>query len=98
MTIGVGGSTIDIELGKIQNMTLDVVPIALSEYQQRVKKAAVLMKEHNCKALYVNAGTNLYYFTGTKWNASERMVGAIIFEDETIEYIVPKFEEGTFKT
>ncbi|UWY27378.1 Xaa-Pro peptidase family protein [Flavobacterium sp. TR2] len=98
MTIGVGGSTIAIELEKIQNMTLGVVPIALSEYKQRIKKAVSLMKELNCKALYVNAGTNLYYFTGTKWNPSERMVGAILFEDETVEYIVPKFEEGTFKT
>ncbi|MXO04933.1 Xaa-Pro peptidase family protein [Flavobacterium sp. HBTb2-11-1] len=98
MAIGVGGSTVDIELEKIQNMTLGVVPIALPEYKQRIKKAVSLMKELNCKALYANAGTNLYYFTGTKWNPSERMVGAIIFEDETVEYIVPKFEEGTFKT
>ena len=98
MAIGVGGSTVDIELEKIQNMTVGVVPIELPEYKQRIKKAVSLMKEQNCKALYVNAGTNLYYFTGTKWNPSERMVGALIFEDETVEYIVPKFEEGTFKT
>lgn len=98
MTIGVGGSAASTELEKIQNMTVDVQPIALAEYQSRIKKATALLKKQNCKALYVNAGTNLYYFTGTKWNASERMVGALLFEDESIEYIVPKFEEGTFKT
>lgn len=98
MTIGVGGSTASIELDKIQNMTLGVQPIALAEYQLRIKKATALLKKQNCKAIYLNAGTNLYYFTGTKWNASERMVGALLFEDGSIEYIVPKFEEGTFKT
>ena len=97
MTIGVGGSTASIELEKFQDMTKAVKPIALAEYKQRIQKAVVLMKEQNCKAMYLNAGTNLYYFTGTKWNASERMVGALLFEDESIEYIVPKFEDGTFK-
>jgi Xaa-Pro dipeptidase len=98
MTIGVGGSTASIELDKIQNMTTNVQPIAIAEYQLRLKKAVLLMKEQNCKVLYLHAGTNLYYYTGTKWNPSERMVGALLFEDESIEYIVPKFEEGTFKT
>lgn len=97
MTIGVGGSTASIELDKIQDMTTAVQPISLVEYQTRIQKAVVLMKAQNYKAIYLNAGTNLYYFTGTKWNASERMVGALLFEDETIEYIVPQFEEGTFK-
>ena len=97
MTIGVGGSTASIELDKIQDMTANVQPIALAEYKQRIQKAVILMKEQNCKAIYLNAGTNLYYFTGTKWNASERMVGALLFEDESIQYIVPKFEDGTFK-
>ncbi|MBS7254076.1 M24 family metallopeptidase [Flavobacterium branchiicola] len=97
MAIGVGGSTVSIELDKIQNMTLDVKPITVAEYQSRIKKATALLKEENCKAAYFHAGTNLYYFTGTKWNPSERMVGALVFEDGSVEYIVPKFEEGTFK-
>jgi Xaa-Pro dipeptidase len=42
------------------------------------------MKEHSIKAVYLNAGTNLYYFTGTLWSASERMVGALLFEDGTL--------------
>lgn len=97
MTIGVGGSTAAIELEKIENRTHNVQPIALEEYLERIEKAVRLMKERSVKVLYVNAGTNLYYFTGTLWNASERMVGALLFDDGTLEYIVPKFEEGTFK-
>jgi len=97
MTIGIGGSDAATELGKIANRTQDVQPILLEEYLERIKKSVLLMKELSVKALYLNAGTNLYYFTGTRWNASERMVGALLFDDGTLEYIVPKFEEGTFK-
>lgn len=97
MTIGIGGSTATIELEKIENRTQDVKPILLEEYLERIQKAAQLMKKFSVKAIYLNAGTNLYYFTGTLWNASERMVGAILFEDGSLEYIAPKFEEGTFK-
>ncbi|WP_163409857.1 M24 family metallopeptidase [Flavobacterium ajazii] len=97
MTKGIGGSSAEIELEKIENRTQDVQPIQLEEYQERIKKAVSLMKKLSVKALYLNAGTNLYYFTGTLWSASERMVGAILFDDGSLEYIVPKFEEGTFK-
>lgn len=96
MTIGVGGSNANTELEKIQNMTLNVKAIQPEEYLLRIQKAVSLMKTVGFKALYLNAGTNLYYFTGTKWNASERMVGALLFEDGSLEYIVPKFEKGTF--
>jgi Xaa-Pro dipeptidase len=72
MKNGIGGSTAQIELDKIVNRTQDVQPIQLEEYQARIKKAAQLMRNLDVKAVYLNAGTNLYYFTGTKWNASER--------------------------
>ena len=97
MTIGIGGSTAIIELEKIENMTQGVRPIQLEEYWKRIEKATTIMKEIAVKAVYLNAGTNLYYFTGTQWSPSERMVGALLFENGTLDYIVPKFEEGTFK-
>ncbi len=96
MTIGIGGSTAAIELEKIKDMTLGVKPIQPEEYVERLKKATALIQESKIKALYINAGTNLYYFTGTQWNPSERMVGALLYDDGTLDYIVPKFEEGTF--
>lgn len=96
MTIGIGGSTAAIELEKIKNMTLGVKPIQPEEYVERLKKATALIQESKIKALYINAGTNLYYFTGTQWNPSERMVGALLYDDGTLDYIVPKFEAGTF--
>ncbi|RYD69224.1 MAG: aminopeptidase P family protein, partial [Sphingobacteriales bacterium] len=97
MTLGIGGSTASVELDKIQNRTHGLQPIALQEYEARLKRATDFMAQHSVNALYINAGTNLYYFTGTLWNASERMVGALLFDDGTLQYIAPKFEEGTFK-
>lgn len=96
-TIGVGGSTAAIELNKISDMTQNVQPIQIDEYLSRIEKATHLMKENSVGVLYLNAGTNLYYFTGTQWSPSERMVGALLFDDGTLYYIVPKFEEGTFE-
>lgn len=95
MTIGVGGSTAELELAKLTNMTAEVNAISETEYQQRINKAQQIMKANNIAATYVNAGTNLYYFTGTRWYASERMVGAIIPAQGEIQYIVPYFEVNT---
>jgi len=97
MTIGVGGSTAEIELNKLVNMTADVNPISIEDFNSRVKRAQSIMQQHDIEACYVNAGTNLYYFTGTRWYASERMVGAIIPKSGDVEYIAPYFEINTLE-
>lgn len=97
MTIGIGGSTAAIELEKMNDMTQEIYPIPQHEYTERIQKVTHLMKAKDIQALYLNAGTNLYYFTGTQCSPSERMVGALLFDNGTLAYIVPKFEEGTFK-
>ena len=97
MTIGVGGSLAKIELEKLTNMVTDVKPITLLEYKQRIKKAQQLMKQTNIAAMYLNAGTNLYYFTGAKWYTSERLVGAIIPQQGKIQYLAPYFEMDTLR-
>lgn len=94
---GIGGSTAEIELAKLTNMTADVNKISAAEYKQRIAKAQALMQANNIAATYVNAGTNLYYFTGTRWYASERMVGAIIPAVGDVEYIAPHFEISTLE-
>jgi Xaa-Pro dipeptidase len=92
MTLGVGGSSAEIELEKLTDMTTDISPICVSEFEERIKKSQKIMAENDIDAMYLNAGTNLYYFTGTRWYASERMVGAIITQKSGIHYIVPSFE------
>jgi Xaa-Pro dipeptidase len=92
---GIGGSTIEEELAKIQPTAHLVQPIQKEEFQQRIDKACRLMQDQNVPAMYLHAGTNLYYFTGMKWNPSERMVGAIVFPNGKLIYIAPEFEKGT---
>ncbi len=93
--IGIGGSTIEAELNAIQPTAHLVQPIQKDEFKQRMQNACQLMKTKNIPALYLHSGTNLFYFTGMKWNASERMVGALLFADGTLKYIAPEFEKGT---
>jgi len=97
MAKGVGGSTAEIELEKIFNKAEQVEPIKKDEFLGRITKAKSLIQENGFAAIYLNAGTNLYYFTGTEWGISERMAGAILFADGSLEYISPGFERGTMQ-
>ena len=93
--IGIGGSTIKAELEKIIPNAHLVQPIQKEEFQERIDKACSLMKKQNVQVVYLHAGTNLFYFTGMRWNASERMVGALLFPNGEVHYIAPEFEKGT---
>jgi Xaa-Pro dipeptidase len=95
MTIGVGGKTEAEALASLSNMTAGAVPIGESEYRARIAKAQKLMRGRDIAAIYLNAGSSLLYFTGMRWHASERMVGAVLPATGEIEFIAPKFEEGT---
>ncbi|GIU47786.1 MULTISPECIES: M24 family metallopeptidase [Shewanella] len=97
MTIGVGIQTPEQALASLSDMTTDVASIGLHEFEQRIAKAQSLMQQQGIAAIYINAGTNLYYFTGTKWYASERVVGAIIPANGDVEYIAPAFELDTLE-
>lgn len=93
--IGIGGSSAELELAKIKPIESNVQPIQKGEFEERVISATKLMKKQGVQATYIHAGTNLYYFTGTRWSSSERMVGALILPNGEVHYIAPKFEYGT---
>ena len=95
MTIGVGGSSASEQLAALSNMCSDISGISQAEYQQRQQRACKLMQQQGISAIYLNAGTNLYYFTGLKWSASERMVGALLTADGQLHYIAPYFEQDS---
>ncbi|MDH4611194.1 Xaa-Pro peptidase family protein [Pseudomonas sp. BN102] len=97
MTVGVGGKTPEQALAGLTNMTAGMEPIGLGEYQARIAKAQGLMREQGLAALYLDAGSNLRYFTGVKWSPSERMVGAVLPANGALAYIAPAFEEGTIR-
>lgn len=94
-TFGIGGSTIEAELNAISPKAHLVTPIQKEEFQARIDKACKLMQAQNIQAVYLHSGTNLYYFTGTRWSSSERMVGALLFPNGNLQYIAPEFEKGT---
>ena len=97
MTLGVGGSTTEQALARLQNMMAGAQPITESEYQTRIARAQALMREQDIAALFLAAGSNLQYFTGVQWHPSERMVGAILPASGALEYLAPAFEEGTVR-
>ena len=97
MTIGVGGKTKAAALAALSNMTAGIQPISNAEYAERIATAQTTMQAHSIAAMWVHAGTNLRYFTGTIWHPSERMVGAIIPATGAIQYIAPYFEQNTLR-
>jgi Xaa-Pro dipeptidase len=91
----IGGTTIEQALDSLSDMTAGAVPIGKDEHLQRIARAQAFMRDAGIAAIYVDAGTNLTYFTGTRWHASERMVGAIVPATGAVAYIAPAFEEST---
>lgn len=94
-SIGIGTQSATEALAALQDMSTGLVPIKKDEYRARISKAQAYMQAHQIAAIYLNAGTNLNYFTGMKWYASERMVGAILPAKGEVQYIAPYFEIGT---
>ncbi|MCU6496439.1 Xaa-Pro peptidase family protein [Rugamonas sp. A1-17] len=97
MKMTIGGKTMEEALASLSDMTGGAIPIGKDEHLQRLARAQAYMRDQGIAAIYVNAGSNMTYFTGTKWSASERMVGAILPANGAVEYIAPAFEESTLK-
>ncbi|WP_417488616.1 M24 family metallopeptidase [Maricaulis sp.] len=97
MTKGVGGSTAEAELARLKPMLSDCQPISHDEHRARLAGLAQRMAKAGLDAVWLDAGSNLTYYTGMKWRASERLVGALIGADGAVTYVGPAFEEGTLK-
>ncbi len=95
--MSIGGKTMEQALDGLSDMTGGMVAISKEEHLQRIARAQAFMRDKGISAVYLNAGTNMSYFTGTKWYASERMVGAILPATGALEYIAPRFEESTVR-
>ncbi|NHZ89598.1 M24 family metallopeptidase [Massilia sp. CCM 8733] len=84
-------------LDELSLMTEHAIPIGMEEHLARMKSAQRFMVSQDIDALYLNAGSNLTYFTGMQWHPSERMVGAILPAAGELVYIAPAFERGTIE-
>ena len=66
MSIGIGGKTAEEALATLSDMTAGAIPIGKDEHLARIAKAQAFMQQQGIAAIYINAGANLLYFTGTK--------------------------------
>lgn len=81
-------------IDSLQPMTGDIVPITDEERRQRIEKARRLMADNDIEAIYLEGGTSMFYFTGTRWgNYSERMFAVVIPAQGEIAWVCPAFEE-----
>jgi len=81
-------------ISQLSPMTDDVVPISDKERMQRMEKAKRFMRENDIKAVYLEPGSSMFYFTGAQWWQSERMFAALLPAQGDIAWICPAFEEG----
>ena len=81
----------------LHSMTGNIVPISPEERKVRVAKAQRLMTQNRIRALIIEGGTSMEYFTGISWWPSERTMVAIIPAEGEIVYVCPGFEEARFR-
>jgi Xaa-Pro dipeptidase len=82
-----------------------IQPISSDEFHERVLNAQKLMSgtETNgfslprYEALFFAPGSSLYYFTGARWQTSERLLAFVIPRSGQPIFIVPAFEEGRLR-
>lgn len=98
MTIGIGGSTPELELAKLQDRTAAIMPIDNSDREVRLAKARQLMRAQGIDALYLDASVNLQYYTGLDLKPTERLQGAILSASGSLTYLCPVFEEPKFRS
>lgn len=97
MTKGVGGSTAEAELATLADQLSHCQPITTERLNARLAALRDRMKTAGLDAVWLNAGTNLTYYTGLRWPASERLVGALVTTVGTLTYLGPAFETGTLE-
>ncbi len=98
MTRGVGGSTAAAELAKFRSMRDAVPPVLAEERSTRLARIQSLMRAQGVQALYLDASTTNFYFTGLRLKGSERLHGAVIPAEGEIGYITPAFEQAKLET
>jgi Xaa-Pro dipeptidase len=72
-------------------------PISREERMRRIQKAQTLMRAAGLRAVLVEAGSSLVYFTGIKWWRSERLTAAVIPAEGAPLVVTPAFEEPSVR-
>jgi len=76
-----------------------VKPITVDEFKSRIARAQEIMSRAKpaYSALFVAPGTSLRYFTGIRWEVSERLVALLVPHEGEPLIVCPAFEEGRLR-
>ena len=82
----------DKEAAALSPLTANAQPISAEERAARIAKVQGLMQQQKVAALLVEAGSSLDYYTGIRWNRSERTTAALIPANGETIVVTPFFE------
>jgi Xaa-Pro dipeptidase len=88
-----GAQEVPDAIKKLRPMLDGVQPITDEERRARIDKAQHLMHENKLDAIVLEGGSSLFYFTGTRGNAGDRVLLVIPAKGE-VEWVVPAANEG----
>jgi Xaa-Pro dipeptidase len=81
----------------LQSMSSGAKPISPEELRARIAKVQDLMGSRSIRALLIEPGSSLEYFTGIKWHRSERTTVAVIPAKGAVMVVTPAFEEPSVR-
>jgi Xaa-Pro dipeptidase len=82
------------DLAPLPNAPPQITP---AERAARIAKAQALMRVQGLRAVLIEPGASLTYFTGVRWGRSERLTGAVIPVEGNIGVFTPFFEEPSVR-
>jgi Xaa-Pro dipeptidase len=89
----VDGSDLPEPIRTLQPYPGEFTPISDEERQSRIEQAKRIMVDNGIDAVFLDAGTSMFYYTGVRWGQSERMFGIVIPARGEIGIVTPAFEE-----
>lgn len=97
LAVGLPVSAFAADTAGLPNLAAKAVPIGRAERMARIAKATELMRAENIRALLIEPGSSLIYFTGVEWRRSERLTAAVLTRDGEVAIVTPFFEEPSVR-
>jgi Xaa-Pro aminopeptidase len=85
------------DLSGLVDMTRDATPIDRAERAARLTRAQALMRATGMRAVLIEPGASLEYFTGVRWRRSERVTCAVLPVKGQPCIVTPFFEEPSVR-
>jgi Xaa-Pro dipeptidase len=79
---------------RLRPMTAGVKPITRDERSRRLEKARSLMHANRLSAIFIGAGSTMFYFTGTRWRGKESALGLVIPAQGEVAWVVAASDEA----